>query len=172
MKRVLEKPILLLIWGAILVSALFLSLMLTVSIAHGKDKKEEGGLDPLRPADTSSPRDTINSFLSDTKQLLTDYRQETRSGKTYRAIRRATQALDFSTTTEGDSWYVRNRRIALLHELLARIELPPDRDIPGDEEVEDGTITEWAIPDTNIIIKKIIEGPRNGQFLFSAGTVQ
>jgi len=38
--------------------------------------------------------------------------------------------------------------------------------------VADGTITEWTIPNTSITITKIKEGPREGQFLFSADTIQ
>jgi len=129
-------------------------------------------LDPLRPADSSSPRDTLRGFLTDTSQYIDDFRQDTRSEKTFQAYRRASQTLDFSNTPEGDSWFVRNRQMALLQELLARIELPADNQIPGDPEVADGTITEWTIPNTSITITKLTQGPRTGQFLFSADTVQ
>jgi len=145
-------------------------LFLPVTVTFGVDSKFNP--DSLRPADTSSPRDTLNGFLADSSQFIKDFRHNQKGERRYRAILRASQALDFSTTPNSDSWYVRNRRIALLQELLARIELPPDNKIPGDREVADGTITQWTMPNTAITIAKITQGPRAGQFLFSAETVQ
>jgi len=129
-------------------------------------------LDPLRPADTSSPRATLNSFLSDSRRFLADLRQKKTGERSYRAYRRASETLDFSGTTEGDTWFFRNERIAMLYELLARIELPPQKDIPGDIEVARRDIAKWTIPGTQITIAKIPHGPRAGQFVFSADTVQ
>lgn len=156
----------------ILGSILYISLMLFMPVVNAQDDNTASGLAPLRPADTSSPRDTLRSFLSDMNQFTTEYRQGSRSEQTYQAYRRASQALDYSTTPDGDSWFVRNQRIALLFELLARLELPQDNLVPGDDEVADGDITQWTAPDTTITITKIEHGPRAGQFLFSAETVQ
>lgn len=153
-----------------LVSLACLILLQPVTVALGKDSKSDP--DPLRPADTSSPRDTLNSFLADSGRAINDFRNKSVDEKTYRAFLRASRTLDFSATPEGDSWSVRNRSIALLQELLARIELPPPEAIPGKREVADGTITQWTIPKTAITIAKITQGPRAGQFLFSADTVQ
>jgi len=127
--------------------------------------------DALRPADTSSPRDTLRGFVADSSRFIEEYRKGRRGQKTYRALLRASQALDYSATPDGDSWYVRNRRMALLQEVLARIELPPASQIPGDDQVADGSITQWTIPGTEITIARIASGPRTGQFLFSAATV-
>lgn len=148
------------------ISLCCLFVLMSVPMTFAKDA------DPLRPADTSSPRDTLHGFLSDTSQTIEDFRKDKRTDETYQALRRASQTLDFSSTPEGDSWFVRNRRIALLQELLARIELPPANQIPGDREVADGKIDKWTIPNTRITITKITQGPRAGQFLFSANSVQ
>ncbi len=147
-----------------------LILVLSAPAALGKDSRRDSN--PLRPADTSSPRDTLSGFLSDTSRVIEDFRQNKASESAYRALYRAMQTLDFSTTRDGDSWFIRYQRVALLQELLARIELPPLNTIPGDAEVADGTITQWTIPNTGITIAKIARGPRVGQFLFSADTVQ
>jgi MscS family membrane protein len=128
--------------------------------------------DQLRPADTSSPRDTLLGFLADTTQFIDDYREDRKDERTFRAILRASQALDYSTTPEGDSWIGRGLRVALLQELLARVTLPPASKIPGDHEVASSGITQWTIPGTSITIARILQGPRTGQFLFSAETVQ
>ena len=60
-----------------------------------------------------------------------------------------------------------------LKEILDRIELPPDSEIPGEEEVADKekAITRWTIPNTRIMIARVEEGPRAGEFLFTAETV-
>jgi MscS family membrane protein len=154
----------------VFVAFVCLAFLLTVPAAVGKDSKSDP--DPLRPADTSSPRGTLNSFLADSSQVIEGLRQNRTDEQTYRAFLRASQTLDYSTTPDGDSWFTRNRHIALLQELLARIELPPMNTIPGDREVAGGAITQWTIPNTGITIARIAEGPRAGQFLFSADTVQ
>lgn len=156
----------------ILVALLILNLTGFATFADADEKKTVTDPHPLRTADTSSPRDTLNSFLSNSKQYIKDFREDTRNAKTYRAYRRASKTFDFSTTPEGGSWFIRNQRMALLYELLARIELPKDNEIPGDEEVADGSITQWTIPNTSITIVKFPYGPKAGQFLFSASTVQ
>ena len=147
-------------------------LILFLSAPVALSKESEFNLDPLRPADTSSPRDTLNSFLTGSNLYIEDFRRKAANEKTFRAYRRASQTLDFSTTPGGDTWFVRSQRMALLQELLARIELPPANEIPSDDEVADGAITPWTFPNTGITIEKIEQGPRAGQFLFSAETVQ
>jgi MscS family membrane protein len=156
---------------AMVINTLFcLIFVLFTPPAFSKNSKPD--LDPLRPANTSSPRATLNSFIADSRQFIDDNRNNKVSEKTFRAFRRASQTLDYSITPDGDSWFVRIRRMVLLQELLARIELPADNEIPGSAEVADGTVTEWTIPNTSITITKIAQGPRAGQFLFSADTVQ
>ncbi|HCU53639.1 MAG TPA: hypothetical protein DIC36_04940, partial [Gammaproteobacteria bacterium] len=105
-----------------LVALACLILLLPATVALGKDSTID--TDPLRPADTSSPRATLSTFLADSSLAIEDLRQNRANEKTYRAFLRASQTLDFSATPEGDSWFVRNRCIAQLQELLARIELP------------------------------------------------
>ncbi len=153
-----------------LVALACLILLLPATVALGKDSTID--TDPLRPADTSSPRATLSTFLADSSLAIEDLRQNRANEKTYRAFLRASQTLDFSATPEGDSWFVRNRCIAQLQELLARIELPPVNKIPGDREVADHAITQWIIPNTAITIARVTRGPRTGQYLFSADTVQ
>jgi MscS family membrane protein len=168
--RTTKKPEAKLAGVFMFVSLCFLILVLSAPLAFGKNTKSDA--EPLRPADTSSPRDTLNSFLVDINQVIEDFRQNKASEKSFQAFRRASQSLDFSTTPEGDSWFIRIRRVALLQELLARVEVPPDKEIPGDDEVATGAVTQWTIPNTILTIVKIEQGPRAGQFLFSSDTVQ
>jgi MscS family membrane protein len=127
---------------------------------------------PLQTADTSSPRATLRSFLNNLGEVIEDQRRGQFSVKTGRAFLRAINVLDFSTTPNSDSWLVRTRRVLLLMELLGRIELPPEEETPGEKAVADGAVTEWSIPNTAITIAIVEMGPREGEFLFSADTVQ
>ena len=87
------------------------------------------------------------------------------------------QCLDFSEIPD----YVRNQRsgeaAACLKEILDRIDLPAERDIPGKEELAEATaagqpLKRWKIPGTDISIVRVAEGPKTGAFLFSAGTIR
>ena len=128
--------------------------------------------DPLRPADTSSPRATLHSFLNNTNAAIDNRRQGEMTAAGYRNWRRAMQTMDFRNTPDGDTWSVRTERLLLLHEVLGRIDLPPDDEIPGDREVAKGNITTWRIPGTSIRIAEVEHGVRAGEFLFSATTVE
>ncbi len=126
---------------------------------------------PLRPADTSSPRDTLKSFLADVEQFADEWRRGDVTTDGFRALVRAIRTLDFHTTPHGDSGSVRTLRVLLLKEVLDRVPVPAFAQIPGAAEVADGSISEWRIPDTPITIARVEEGPRQGEFLFSAETV-
>ena len=60
----------------------------------------------------------------------------------------------------------------MLREILNRLDIPPDNQIPGDEEVAEGDVTEWTVPNTSISIQRVKNGPREGEFLFSHDTVE
>ena len=129
---------------------------------------------PLKPPDTSSPRATLQSFLKDMDVVLGDFEENNAisSEEGYRAYERVLSMLDFNMTPNGDSRLTMAKRCLLLLEILNRIELPPVSDIPGDEEVEKSGITRWTIPNTRLTIQRIENGPRTGEFLFSARTVE
>jgi MscS family membrane protein len=94
------------------------------------------------------------------------------SERGYRAYERLLSTLDFSTTPNGNSRMTMARRSILLLEILNRVELPPDTEIPGDDEVAHGALKQWTIPGTRITIQQIERGPRVGEYLFSATTVE
>ena len=127
---------------------------------------------PLRPPDTSSPRDTLRSFLTKADMAIEAWRRGGLDDISDRAWMSALMALDFSATPDSDSWSVQTERVLLLKEILDRIELPPDKQIPGDAEVEKDHLSRWTIPNTWITIVRIEHGPRASEFLFSADTVE
>lgn len=129
---------------------------------------------PLKPPDTSSPRATLQSFFTNMDIALGDFQENNviSSEAGYRAYERVLSMLDFSLTPNGDSRITMAKRSLLLLEILNRIELPPESEIPGDEEVEKSGMKRWTIPNTRLTIQRIENGPREGEFLFSARTVE
>ena len=131
-------------------------------------------INPLRPADLSSPRATLQSFFADMDIVLGDFLKNNviSSEAGYRAYERVLSMLDFSLTPNGDSRITMAKRCLLLLEILNRIELPPESDIPGDEEVEKSGLKRWTLPNSRLAIQRVENGPRKGEFLFSARTVE
>ena len=130
---------------------------------------------PFKPADTSSPRDTLRSLLTDLNFMIDEWKRHKtilNRPEGYLAYERALSTLDFSTTPETSSRSIMSHRLLMLYEILARIELPPDSEIPGDNEVAQGSLDHWPLPGTPITIQRIEKGPRAGEFLFSAFSVQ
>ena len=80
-------------------------------------------INPLKPADTSSPRDTLQSFFTDMNIVLGDLKEnnDISSEAGYRAYERVVSMLDFSLTPNGDSRITMARRCLLLLYILYRI---------------------------------------------------
>ncbi len=93
------------------------------ALAQGRDADFEP--DPLRPPDVSSPRDTLNSFLTDAHRAEDEFLSGNFDDDTHRAYMRAAKTLDFSHTPDSTSWSVRDRTIVYLLEILDRSDLPP-----------------------------------------------
>jgi MscS family membrane protein len=126
---------------------------------------------PLRQADTSSPRDTLLSFIRDFSQGVEAWENDGTQAEIYRPLYRASETFDGSELSSVQRLATGAAKMALLQEILDRIELPPFDEIPGDEEVANQGIKRWTIPNTKIEIAKIEEGPNAGQFLFTKETI-
>ncbi len=135
----------------------------------------------LMQLDTSSPRATLRSFIAALEEAYQIAGESDRRRETLEPLNRAVMCLDLSEVppylvpTQGPEIAM------MLKEVLDRIELPPFEDIPDREAVErswssdmpDGAAIErWLIPNTAIAIAVITEGPRSGEFLFTADTVR
>ena len=148
---------------------------------------EEVKKNPLEPADTSSPRATLMSFIDATdkiyKMTLALERGErdpdglgefgTASKIT---VAKIISCLDMSETPEYLRSYEAREAAVCLREVLDRIDLPPFNEIPGQQEVDvaekgNGGLKRWRIPNTEITVARVEKGPRTGQYLFSPATV-
>ncbi len=127
-------------------------------------------VNPLRPVDTSSPRNSLRSFIHHFDASVEAWRAGDEAERR-RAVRQASKTIDFSAAPIR-GWYIRGmEKMVLLKEILDRVELPAFDQIPGSEEVAEHDITRWIVPDTEIEIARIEDGPQAGQFLFTTKTV-
>jgi MscS family membrane protein len=170
----------------VLARATIIFLLIATSLALAE---ETGVANPLRPPDTSSPRATLMSFQNDLNRsyaILHEAHRDNMDAPGYfftsREIRkreseaealflRGMACLDLSDTSVA---YRRNkgyRRTLFLKEILDHIELPPPEEIPDAEMVQKKNIRRWEIPNTDLVIRLVEEGPREGDFLFSKRTV-
>lgn len=133
---------------------------------------------PLKPADRSSPRAALKTFL-DTGDaagefIAHEYIPSPSRANFHRGVllgRELMQSLDLSQVPPGARFKVAQAAIFALYETLSRIPLPPLAEIPGTDQVVNTNVTRWVIPDTEIILVRAQSGPRSGEFLFSPETV-
>ncbi len=127
---------------------------------------------PLKPPDTSSPQATAKVFRDNMnrayqKHLVSGYKDP--EVEVY--LDRAAACLDLSGIAPNLVQDVGVETALLLKEIFDRIELPPLEEVPDKETVDSEGLSRWTVPNTDITIVKVKEGPRQGEFLFSTGTV-
>lgn len=136
-------------------------------------------IDLAKPADTSSPRDTLRSFIASCNEIHQQIKGShffDRSRPAHSAP--ATRLLDCLDTShlpkfaKGD---ITSEAAICLKEILDRIELPPESEIPDIKAIEAAGdlegLARWRIPGSRITISRVEEGPRRHEYLFSPGTV-
>ena len=134
----------------------------------------------FKVADTSSPRDTLNSFIEATNDfydLIMKSRFVDRHSPDARAL--IIRILDCIDASELPAFARRDSATdaaIALKEILDRIELPPWNGIPDTSEIQaaggDEKFSRWRIPNTRIMIERAREGPKKHEYQFSPGTVQ
>ena len=143
---------------------------------------------PLQPPDTSSPRATMDSFLSN---MLATHQEWEKTSKLYKEeggwypsqavqdqreragvfFRRARRCLDLSQVPSTLLERVGVESTVLLKTIFDRISIPDLESIPDADEMNVDERVRWRLPNTDIEIVKVLEGPRSGEFLFSPATV-
>lgn len=137
----------------------------------GAQEQRPPPVNPLRPSDTSSPRATLESFLTATDRLLADWRNGLPVEDLYLWTRAAADTLDLSETADGGSWEEQVRRILLLRAILNRVPIPPLSSIPDQAEADARDLASWTLPGTRITIERIGGDRRGSEYLFSADSV-
>jgi MscS family membrane protein len=145
--------------------------------------------DLLKPANTDSPRSTLESFIETlnegyrqrqdiiqnyfaSSRLYLSAEQHADVDRTMQQVARAERTLDLSALPIALADKVSMARVLQLKEILDRIELPPYESIPDAAAMESEEFQHWTIPDTEITIQRVVEGPRAGEYLFSTETVE
>ena len=149
---------------------------------------ESAGVNPLRPADRSSPRATLQGFVEALDEaylrlheLLNTYAASNRlylsPAERQRQIAilsgalRATHSLDTSRLPPVLRDTLAAERALQLKEILDRIEFPAFNDVPDRGAMAQSSATRWRLPETEIDIVLIGDGPQAGEYLVSADTV-
>ncbi len=123
---------------------------------------------PLAPPDRSSPRATLQSFITQMNAAHRAYTSGTGSADVAQAFRRAIDCFDLSNVAPTLHFDVGGFSALLLKEILDRLDLPAEDTIPSTE----ADLKRWTIPQTEIAIVRIKEGELAGQYLFSQRTVE
>lgn len=150
--------------------------------------------DRLKPVDTGSPRSTLEGFLAavnsayelaifaeaslrETPPVMSRAEAKELQIRASNFMYRAVQTLDLSALPEALRDETSIESALLLKEVIDRVPLPPVDAVPGRGDVaalraqaSEGPV-QWRLPNTDIMIAEITDGERDGEFLFSAGTV-
>jgi MscS family membrane protein len=153
-----------------------LGLLLFLPHAQGQEQ-----VHPLQPPDRSSPRATLKTFLDSCDALAAFMAQDYLPSPTRKKFRRLVSlaqipegCLDLSEVAPSARVKVGRAAVGALYETLNRLELPKMDELPGANQAGFSATTNvprWVIPNTEIALVRIPDGPRAGQFLFSADTV-
>lgn len=138
-----------------------------------------GRQDLLKPVDTSSPSATYQSFVTGSHDLADAY-QRYLSHKTFakaegliQAIDRLRRLLDLDPLPPAIRFKAGGAAFGYLKDILDRLPEVPPTDIPGAPGRDWGKLPDkWRLPGTNIVIAKVESGPRAGEYLFTADTVE
>lgn len=165
--------------AALRIAALALGLLCAVT-AGAEPLAAQPADNPLQPLDVSSPRSTLQGFLANGDAVGGIYRDVYHDAPTVAnlqavvltRLRAARRVMNL-----GDTPPALRDRAALdaavhLYEVLSRIELPAAEAIPGPQEVAGASPpARWVVPHTDIALVRMADGPRRGDYLFSAETV-
>ena len=134
---------------------------------------------PLEPPITSSPRETLTTFLTSVDEMLVLIRDAGTGKRSREGLQRLTEYDVRSRRTLDMSGVAPEARVETsanvqlyLYEVLSRIELPSMDSIPDDDAIAaNPELDRWTLPHTEIRIRRVAEGPRRGEFLFDPETV-
>ncbi|MBJ6125976.1 mechanosensitive ion channel family protein [Microvirga splendida] len=169
-----------------LAGAVLLALFIALQVLGTPQALDGPGF--LSPAQTSSPRATLEGFRADasraTALIMEAYREsksepglswsESVARKVAQAeavMARASQNLDLRDIPPVELEHRRLESVILLKEVLDRLPLPDLSAVPGADEVAGKPPASWNVPGTDLRIVRVADGPRAGEYLFSTATV-
>ena len=143
---------------------------------------------PLQPADTSSPRATLQGFIetlndinAETLAVIKSYlassrlyvseRESEEIDRITRQLELVIRTLDLSEMPAALVDQLAETRILQLKEVLDRIDLPDFDSVPDTAAMKSREFKHWTLPGTEITIAQVEQGPRAGEYLFDPETV-
>ena len=141
------------------------------------EAQEVSPRNPLQPSDTSGPAATLNSLIDSCNELdkiISDSSfSAARAGDLLPTTERILDCLDLSELPKELRDTAGIESALFLKEVLDRIVLPADEDIPGaDAQPNAESLVRWQIPSTRIAIARMEMGPYRNAYLFTPGTVR
>ena len=148
---------------------IFLLLLVMATPAYSA---AEGGLTGVPggvAVKTSSPKDTLQTFLT----AMNRYADGRRTGNldTQTVIASAIQCLNLQDVPRMNRSHDGRQTAIFLKEILDRLYVPDYGLIPGEAEVAGGKLTRWEVGDTGITIALVESGENKGEFLFTPSLV-
>ncbi|MBC7004865.1 mechanosensitive ion channel [Photobacterium sp. BZF1] len=126
---------------------------------------------PYSLADTSSPKHTLVNFLYYSEIVIKHWQAESLESKEAKhAYNQAIRTMDLSLVPNRTRTVVMMERIILLREILDRFDSKVLQAAPDHEKAQD--ISYWRFANSDLSIVRLETGNRQGQFVFSANTVQ
>ena len=149
----------------------------------------DAGSNPLQPADTSSPRATLQGFIETlndinaqvlvvvksylaSSRLYVSGQEAQEIDRVFRRLKLVRRTLDLSEIPAALADQLADTRVLQLKEVLDHIDLPDFASIPDAEAMEAEEFKRWTLPGTEISIARVEQGPRAGEYLFTSETVQ
>jgi MscS family membrane protein len=158
--------------GSITVAACLLVLAAAAARAE-EPPTAAAAIHPLEPVDTSGPRETIRSFREIGDRLFDHISSGPATADFLPRLQMmaaaALHCLDLRDIAPSLTLPKGRQSAVFLKEVLDRIDLPPAASIP--DAAAAASLKRWRIPHTEIALERINEGPREGDWVFSANSV-
>ena len=117
-------------------------------------------------------RATYESFREDVERAYRSWRLRENVSQTRSLAERALRTMDLGGIGDALRQEVGVGDALFLYDTISRVGPPDPASIPDAEEVAAQGLTRWTMPGTEITIARVTDGPRAGEFLFSADTVR
>jgi MscS family membrane protein len=154
-----------------------LVLLLGANLPARASAQEAAALGQL---DTTSPRATFQTFIGACNAFhehVQSVRHFDRRSPLHRPlVRNIVDCLDTSELPEFARDEFAAEAAVCIKEILDRIALPPDYDVPGLEEIEAAggpdELSRWHIPGSRLTIARVEHRARRDEYLFTPGSVE
>src|SRR3954463_8788801 len=170
-------------------ASLFACVLLGGLVMSGFAAGAEADLNPLRPPDTSSPRESLRNFVTKidgaygqwselmrsyflSGRLYFDSDERRKQAEIRPSAKDAIRSFDYSSVPPILRNTILLERMLQLKEILDRIDVPAFEDIPDRDTMARMSVKKWRLPNTEIDFVLIEDGPRAGEWLVSAETME